>query len=187
MTNMARVRVEWTGLTGLPGLSTFYLVPSAVTDVSAVVAFFNGMKTGFPNGLSWTIPNSGDVISDTTGALVGSWSATGGGTVAATGGTGVYAAGTGARIVWGTNDIVGGRRLRGSTFLCPVLGGVYDSSGTIDNTARASMESNAATFFAAVGLYIWHRPDPGGSNGSSGEVTSATIPDRVTSLRSRRT
>ena len=187
MAVLLRVPVVWSGLTGLPGVSVLYWdggVSSVMTDVTA---FFNAIKGVFPSGLSWTIPNAGDNIDDATGTLIGDWSTTGGGTVSATGGFTAYAAGTGARVRWNTGNIVDGRRLRGSTFLVPLTGGGYDSSGTIENTTLSTLQTAATTLASTGALKVWSRPTPGGSDGTSGTVLSAVVPDRVTSLRSRRT
>jgi len=185
MTTMRRLRVEWTGLTGLPGLSTFYY-GVASPNVSDCVTFFNALKLLVPNTLSWNIPSSGDEIDDATGAITGAWLGTGGGTVTGTGGTTAYAAGVGVRIQWNTGVIVAGRRVRGSTFIAPMLASTFDSSGTIA-TASLSAVQSAASAFAASGVAkgIWHRP-VGGSGGQYAAINDATVPDRVTALRSRR-
>ena len=45
-----------------------------------------------------------------------------------------------------------------------------------------NMTSAAATFVTNGGSKIWHRPTPGGSNGSSHAVLSANVPDKVSTL-----
>lgn len=178
--------MTWNGLGGLPGVSTFYY-GVASPNVSDAVTFFNAIKALFPNGLSWDIPSSGDEIDDSNGALTGSWLGSGGGTVTATGGSLPYAAGVGARVRWDTTTIVGRRRLRGSTFLCPILSAKFDTAGTIDSTALTTLQTAASAFAASgVAKEIWHRP-VNGSGGTSAPINSAVVPDRVTSLRSRRT
>lgn len=182
---MRRLRVEWNGIGGLPGLSTFYY-GVASPNVSDAVTFFTAIKAQFPTGLSWTIPSSGDEIDDATGALTGGWTGSGGGTVAATGSAASWAAGVGTRIRWDTLSIVNGRRVRGGTFMCPLLGTVYDSSGTISTTSLGIIQT-AASAFAASGVAkgVWHRPTTPGS-GLYCSINSATVPDKVTMLRSRR-
>lgn len=193
MTTMRRLRVTWNGLGGLPGLSTFYY-GVASPNVSDAVTFFTAIKGLFPNGLSWDIPSTGDEIDDTTGELTGVWAGSGGGSVAASGGSLPYAAGVGARVQWNTLVISSGSRVRGATFLVPLLGSTYDSSGTVDDTKLATLRT-AASAFAASGVAkgVWRRPKPapGGIGparpGLYAAINSATIPDRVTSLRTRRT
>lgn len=182
---MRRLRVSWDGLGGLPGLSTFYY-GVASPNVSDCVAFFNAIKAQFPTALSWTIPSSGDEIDSDTGQLTGSWIGSGGGTVVGTGGNLAYAAGVGARVQWNTTVIVRGRRVKGSTFLAPLLGAKFDTAGTVDNTTLGVLQT-AASAFAASGVAkgVWSRPTPG-SIGTYAAINDAIVPDRVTSLRSRR-
>lgn len=180
-----RLRVTWNGLGGLPGLTTFYL-RSAVTDVSDVKTFFTAIKDNFPSALSWDIPNGGDTIDETTGALTGGWTGTNGGTVAATGGGGAFASGVGARVVWGTGTVVNGRRVRGGTFLVPLLAACYSTSGDLAAIQRGSLQSAANALVTSDTTVIWHRPPKGGSSGQLIDITSANVPSRVSTLRSRR-
>lgn len=184
---MNRVRVPWNGLGGLPGLSTFYFDVTSTTAVADTFAFFNAIKAKFPAPLSWSIPGSGDQIDGANGNLIGTWTMTGGGTVNAVN-TAAFAAGVGARVQWLTASIIGGRRVRGSTFLVPLLAAEYDSGGTINDTDLASMQTAVNTFAAGGDLYVWHRPSsPGATDGVSVPVTAGLIPDKVSTLRSRRT
>lgn len=186
MANLKRLKVVWSGLTGLPGLSVFTCDP-VLDPTGDVKDYFDDIKDYFPSPLSWSIPNSGDTFDDATGTLVGGWTGVNGGTVNATS-SAPYAAGTGSYVAWGTAAIVGGRRLKGRTFLCPLNKDYFDNSGTIVNSAVTVMQTAAALLAATGVLHVWHRPSsPGGSDGSSSAVTSGTQLDRVTSLRTRRT
>lgn len=181
-----RCVVQWNGLQGLPGISVFYL-RSAVTDVSDLVAFFNGVKGLFPNALTWTVPAQGDQIDEATGALVGGWAGTGGAQVQASGGVNAsFAAGVGARVEWTSDTIVGRRRARGRTFLTSLTNGQYDPQGTILSTALSTIQTAATALVASDDTVIWHRP-VGGSGGSLVDITGSLVPDTVTSLRTRRT
>lgn len=185
MTTMRRLRVTWNGLGGLPGLSTFYY-GVASPNVSDAVTFFSALASQFPTGLSWDIPSSGDELDDATGTLLGGWAGSGGGQVAASGGAGSYAAGTGYRIAWNTGVVAAGRRVRGATFMCPVITSVYDSQGTIAAAYLANAQTAANAFVSSgVAKGIWHRPHAG-APGLYAAMSSALIPDKVSSLRSRR-
>jgi hypothetical protein len=158
------------------------------TDVTVELGtYFQAIKAIFPSAVSWNIPSSGDVIDEVTGQITGAWT---GGTAASIAATaaGTYAAGTGCYVRWQTGGIVGGRRVKGRTFLVPISGGLYQSDGTIADATLATLNTAANTLAATGKLNIWHRPTNSGSNdGSSHLVTGASGPDRVTSLRSRRT
>jgi hypothetical protein len=158
----------------------------ATPNVSDCVAFFTAIRALFPTGLSWNIPSSGDEIDDATGQLTGGWLGSGGAVVTANGGATAYAAGTGTRVRWDTLVIAGGRRVRGGTFLAPLLASCYDGSGTIANANLASIQT-AASAFAASGVAkgIWHRP-VNGAGGLYAAINTAQVPDKVTMLRSRR-
>lgn len=186
MADIQRIRVELTGITALPGVATFYsevAVPSAKADITT---FFTSIAGLMPNGLQITVPNSGDVIDDTDGSLTGVWTEGTASTIGASG-SGVYAAGVGARVVWGTNGIRNRRRVRGSTFICPMVASEFDSTGTIGSSALTTLR-NAATVLASSGLLrVWSRPTSVvAADGASHTVLNGSVPDRVTALRSRR-
>jgi hypothetical protein len=183
MTSIERIKVVWQGAVGLPGVSVFHgtLGASANADVKT---FFTALVGSFPSGLTWTVPSTGDVINDTNGALVGTWVNAGGGTVAATNAS-AYAAGTGAYVNWNTGIVVGGRRLAGRTFLAPIVTALYDA-GTITNVNLAAIQTAATALATAGNTLVWHRNHIGLSDGSSSAIVSASVPDQVTSLRTRR-
>lgn len=186
---MKRHRVSWSGtpVTG-PGLSTFYEAPSsAVGGADDIQAFFEAIKAYVPTGVQWTIPSNGDLIESTTGALAGSWSDPGtGGTVTATG-LGQFANGVGTRIVWNTDGLFHDRRVKGSTFIVPLVVSAYEGAGNITSGALAALQAAADGLVAAMpDMKIWSNPR-GGVDGEVSQVLSATVPDRVSWLRSRRT
>jgi hypothetical protein len=169
-----------------PGVSTFYL-DDTDTAVTAFTTFFTSIKSMFPPGITWTIPSEVDTMNATTGVLTGADTLTGGGTVTSSGTDTRFAAGVGARVVWNTTSVVNGRRVRGSTFLVPLENYCYASDGTLDATNMSTLQS-AATALAGSGIpLIWHRPTGGLANGSTHAVTSGTVPDKVSTLRTRRT
>jgi len=185
MATLRRVPVTWTTGPGGTGASIFFTEdPDDAT--AALGTFFNAIKGLFPTYVSWSIPSSGDTLNDLTGHLVGSWS---GGTAASITGTGggASAAGTGMFVRWYTNTIVNNRKFLGRTFLAPVAVGAYASDGTLDAANQAAVQTAANALVAGSATVIWHRPPVGTfTGGTSALVTSALVPDRVTSLKSRR-
>lgn len=183
--NLRKYVVVWSGLPGLPGISVHY---SGETDDMTVqlAAWFTGMQSIFPAGLQWAIPNTGDKISDDTGILTGAWT---GGTAATVNASGAapHAAGTGAFVKWVTGAVVGHRRLQGRTFLCPLMNSAYDNAGTIVTANLATLQTASNTFVASNKVVVWHRPTtPHGTDGTSRLVIGASVPDKVTSLKTRR-
>lgn len=185
MTTIKKIPVRWDGLSDLPGYSLFYC--SASTDVTTDLAtYFNAIKSLFPSGLTWYIPGAGDTVDDATGAINGTWTGTSA-SVAATVAGQPYASGVGAFTSWNTSLVVGRRRLRGKTFLAPLYGGAYNSSGQVNISVQGALNSAAATLVAAAKLVIWHRPTKViHTGGLSGLIVSTSTSPQVTSLRSRR-
>jgi len=182
MANTQKLVVVWNGAAGLPGVSVFY-GPPATDPTGSVKAFFTAVQSLFPAGLTWTIPNSGDTVDVSTGVLTGEWTGTGGGSVSASG-SGVYAAGCGMYVQWGTAIIANGRRVKGRTFLAPVSNDKYDN-GDLTSAALTTAQNAANTLAATGNVWVWHRPQ-GGTGGNGCVITSATVPNQVTSLASRR-
>lgn len=187
MASLLRVRIPWTGdaITG-PGLTTFFQ-RSNVYDPTIYSGFFNNIKSLVPLGISWTIPATQDLIEETTGELVGTTSAGTTTTVSSTVGT-AYAAGVGARIAWTTSLIRGGRRVRGSTFVCPLLTSAYDTQGSLASGTQTALQSAADTLVTALGgeMVVWSRPRPT-LVGAGVPIAAGVVADKVSWLRSRRT
>lgn len=185
MATIRRVPVAWTTGVGGAGVSVFY--SAAADDATASLGtFFNAIKSSFPTAVTWTIPSSGDTLEATTGTLTGSWS---GGTSATYAGTAAtsYVAGTGAYVRWYTNTIRAGRKFVGRTYLLPLINAAFDASGTIDNGTLGAMQSATNTLVGTGLLVVWGRPlSPGGSDGIAPAVTGGEVPDKVTSLKTRR-
>lgn len=186
MASLGRIDVAWNTGAGGAGLSTYYSSVVTASEISALTTYYAAVASMFPLPVTWDIPGTGDVIDDTTGILTGSWVAAGATQVAATANK-PYAAGTGYYVRWGTAGIVSGRRVVGRTFMCPLTWDGYDSSGTIASAVQTAAAAAAAVLLTGGLFRIWHRPgNVSGAPGSSHAITSSTVPDKVTSLRTRR-
>lgn len=187
MATLNRMRIPWSGTAAVGGgLTTFYFSGAMTGVPAAVLTFFNAIKGLVPPGVTWTVPTDGDTLEDSTNELTGTWTASGGGVVTGTG-TGSYMAGCGCRIVWNTANVHLGRRVRGSTFLVPLWNGVADTDGTLTTSSIAILQPAATALVTATtpNFRIYSRPNSVGSFAVS-SVTSATIPDKISTLRSRR-
>ena len=186
---MKRYRVTWSGSPVVgPSISTFYESPeSGVGGADALETFFAAIADRIALNVQIVVPSSGDLIESTTGDLVGTWSDPGtGGTVSTTGNSG-FTQGVGARIVWNTNGIFNGRRVRGSTFIVPLGADAYEGAGAITATMINDMQAAADALVANTAPFgTWSRPT-GLNNGQFSVWTSARVPDAVSWLRSRRT
>ena len=184
-----RSRVTWTGtpIVGT-GLSTFYFKGSVASGAAGhVKAFFTTSKATFPSGITWTIPNVLEAIDDVDGSLLTDIATTGGGTETS-GGTGTnFTQGAGGRIVWNTGGVFRNRRVRGSTFMCPLVSDYWEGANAISSVALGAWASAAANLIAAQPTLAVYSRHTAGVAGQSSVVLSATTPDKTSWLRSRRT
>lgn len=202
MVDIQRQRVRWSGFVGAPGISTFYF-EDAAGHQSALKTFLDAIKTCLPSDVHMLIEPDGDVIDAATGDLTGAWTGTNEPESVGTE-SGGYAAPAGFQTRWNTGSIFNNHRVRGRTFWVPAASSVEQSDGSMVDSARATMETASNTFVAAVSgnLKVWVRPRraqvaytdgfgrPHGAitaaDGASATVTSATVPDRLVILASRR-
>lgn len=198
---MANIRVLRVALSGNAvvggGVMTFYNTSETATGwPAAVKSFLNAAPLMFPTSLTFTVPNTGDVLDVDTGALVGSWTDGAAQTPFSGTNTGDWAAGVGIRVVWNTDVIHARRRLRGSNFLVPVAAGIFDVDGTVDTATISERQTAAANYITSQAqAAVYSRPKPArpGAHGTLpavggffAPILSATIPDKVSWLRSRR-
>jgi len=162
---------------------------------AATVTLFNAIAPVVPVGITFDVPSTVDEIDVADATLVGAVTLGGGAAVASAGGVGDYKPGVGLRIRWGTSSVVGGRRVTGTTFVCPVVGS-WIPNGVVDAGKRTSIAAAGAAYIAAAGFMplvysprVFNAPDPNGRNrgGVGSEITSCTVPAGMTWLRSRRT
>lgn len=194
MANLQRIRVNITGISGMPGVATYFAAEADTTAVAALSTFYSNVKNYHPVGCNFEIPGTGDLVNEADGSLQGIWTQSGGSNQQSSVATTPYAAGVGARIRWATAGIVHGRRVTGTTFLVPLLNTHYQSTGTILAASLTALSGFASTLVSTSALRIWSRPyefDPDHPDiparaGSSYEVLASYMPTLVTSLRSRR-
>lgn len=187
MALMYRVRTVFSGTPGSPYLSTQYTaVPNdtpALVDAqaanTAVGAFWNTIDASLINGLSWATEGNVDVISD-----LGVLSATFGVTpVTGVGGvTGVLSPpATQGLIRWGTGQFIGGREVRGRTFI-PAIPTSMISGGVPTGTLVTNANTAASTLISSgVVPVIWSK-----ANNTFRNVNSGSLWSQFAVLRSRR-
>ena len=160
MTNLNRVRAVFGGFPGAPGVSTFYCLDpeSFLPNLRLFLQNFAGI---LPAGVTIDIEPLGDQIVDTTGVLVGTWTAAVPAAIIGSG-SGSYAAPAGICVNWITSQIYDGHRLRGRTFMVPLVAAAYEGDGTIGATLLANLRTNAQDFVSSVtaNMVVWHRPIP---------------------------
>lgn len=192
------IKSLWSGAASGSGITRFVVGydesdpgRNAAAALTAVGGFWQAVKGSMPPGYTVKVHDEIDILNPSTGDLVGT--DTGGGTGQTHVGiaTGNFAAGVGLRIVWKTSGIVGNRKVKGSTFIVPLVAGCYDTDGSLIPGTVTTMATASGTLLtnlaaAKMPLHVWSRP-VAGRPGQSSVVTGGTVPDKISWLRSRRT
>jgi hypothetical protein len=199
MTTVYRITAIWSGFQGAPGYSKFSfqnLIDDSSRNAAGVQVknFFDGIISLMQSSWNIAVQSSIDEFDMATGALTGGSAMT---TVPAPSvGTGAatltYQGGAGACVTWTTPVVFNGRRVRGRTFLVPLVNAAA-SDGTLAATALSAINSAALAFANAAGpeFSIWARQfSPTNPNlqigGALAPVTGGSSKDMTAQLRSRR-
>lgn len=204
MTDLCRVNVAWQNWPGAPGLSQLYFLNTAMqTNVDGVRAFFNALTNFLPSGLAINVPGSGDIIDSATGSITSAWSVTTTPTTVSGLGSGTYAGNAGAVIHWLTADVRDGRRIRGRTFLVPLVASSFESNGSLTSATISAITAagNTLRTTASGNMRVWARPvaahteydrktgvakSISARTGQHSDISGVRVPDLAVSLRSRR-
>lgn len=198
MPNLARISCAWQNWPGAPGVSQFYADPTNLqATVNALKTFWDSFATALPTNLTVQVPSSGDFIDDADGKINGAWSVPSQPAPTTATGAGSYAGNAGMVVHWLTIAVVNGRRIRGRTFIVPLVAGAYDTGGSLTPliVSASKLAADKLITDTAGALKVWHRPVYAKPKttpptivkpGSAATVTSSRIPDLAVSLRSRR-
>lgn len=194
MASIARIKANWTGFPGAPGVSVFHFStfegnfgPGVQGAAGAVATFFSSIANFLPASVRIDIDPEAEILEDSTGELIDTSPIDGIGQIPGVS-TQAYSGPTGAVVNWRTGSIRNGRRMRGRTFIVPLSGDSFQNDGTINPTVLNALNSSVDTFLgtADVALQVYGRPTILGTDGVSADVTSGTVPDLAAVLRSRR-
>lgn len=200
MASMYRVRSIWSGFSGAPGYTNMYfgttdpLLAGATQACTDVRAFWQACVSVFPDDVQINVEPNVQIVEDSTGLVEDELSTTATAAVNGTSGA-AYAAPCGASIEWRTSQFVNGRRVKGRSYLVPLVSTSYETDGTLIAAALTALQAAAAGLIAAPSQFVvWHRPVEASagpppveaSAGSLHLVATAGVSDRVAVLRSRR-
>ena len=155
MPQLWRVVSEWTGGRIGTGYTNMFFATGVSTQqaaADAVRAFWSkaySVGAGLPVGVQIQVRGVVDTVEETNGELTGSDAITTPAVLAGSDST-RYAAVAGACVTWRTGDFVGGRRVRGRTFLVPVGGQMLQADGTLDTTFLGFINTAASDLIAAA-------------------------------------
>lgn len=200
---VSRVEISWSIPNAGPSVSVMHFqdgpsAQSAADLLADIRPFFIAAQGYLPNDVTISFPSEIAHLNIATGELesvepvVPPASVTG--TV-----SGAWAGGSGGRVVWGTNNIHVGRRVRGTTFLVPLAGSAFGTDGRMTGPFTTAMTTagNALIAAAEAGntrLSVYSRPvRPSsvppitvGRPGALFSVVSASVPGVAASLRGRK-
>lgn len=188
-----RVTTEWTGFQGAPGYTNFFFTtdpgggdPQSAIDQTA--EFWDTVKGLVPAAATFNVQAEVTAIDEATGQAEAFLPPVNDPPVIEATGQGSYTAPAGALIHWNTNGVRNGRRVRGRTFLVPMITSRADDDGTLDSQAlnllNAGIDVMVGDGFDST-FCVWARPGAAGA-GQVWPVTSGHAPDRISVLRSRR-
>jgi hypothetical protein len=175
------------------GVSITYAT-SVASYLTAWKAFWAGLNTWLPLGVTVTFPGTGDIIDAATGHLTGSWVSSAPTIVTGTGNT-PFPANSGACVLWNTgivktpgNPARKPYKIRGKLFVVPLDGSQYTTTGTLQASTVTGLTTQANNFItAAAGSFVvWSRPEAPYADGEGAAVVSAQVHQKVASLTSRR-
>lgn len=181
MVTLHQLRVSWTGMKGGPGVSTFYSQTDKDVTLAHLHTFFDAIKYALPTSVTIKFPTVGSEIDSATGNVTGTWSSSLQPNVVGTD-NGRYSAPSGAVINWHTGLYVGGRELRGKTFLVPCGSGVFESDGSLNNDWVRDFQLAAAGLCGPDDPIVIWSP----LQGATAPAVAGTVPDKSVVLRSRR-
>lgn len=193
---MQRIRASITfTYGGPPGVITLYTTTASGEDSASAALTGDRLRDALTAGHDLFMTNCSfkadsfvDTINPATGELTASDSY-GGWTVAGTQSMGALPPQTMICATWITAAFVGGRRVRGRTFLGPLDNSTLQTDGTLASTALTHANALGTSWYDA-GLtdtlaVVWHRP-VGGAGGSAHEIIGHSVKDKFAVLRSRR-
>lgn len=198
MSEIIRLRVDWTGFIGAPGYTNLYFrdftagaITQGIVDgsITKTDTWLDAYASSINNTVSYVINPTVDVIEDTTGELQGFMTGTPDTTRIGTQ-TAAYSAVSGGCINWYTDGVRNGRRIRGRTFMVPLAASAYGTDGTLDATKLATFRAANTAMVSHTGdgdLGVWSRPSaPAATDGVWYVANSSTMADKAAVLRSRR-
>lgn len=192
---MYRYNVAWSIPNAGPAVSVFHFANTDDTSPLAVVtalrAAFNAISAYIPNEVMVQFPAEYTVLDNLTGQAIDFRSIVPPAPVVGSS-SGTWAAGSGARLVWATDSVGNGRRVRGTTYLVPLVATTFDTNGVVAPAAQTAIAGAFSTFLAAassgsITMGVFHRPTlspPGG--GYMARAVSVSVPGTPATLRGRK-
>lgn len=190
-----RYNVEWAIPNAGPSISVFHFghvgQQSPEAAVTALREAFFAVRTYLPDEVTISFPPGYSELQNQTGQVVDFGSITPPAPVIGTN-SNAWAGGAGVRLVWDTNVVARGRRVRGSTFLVPMAQAAFSNSGVVSPAAVTAINTAFNTYLSTAAAsatrpMIYTRPLPGEpGSGSGNHITAVNTAVRPATLRKRK-
>jgi hypothetical protein len=181
------ILVDWTTPSGSDHRSVFYFDVAAAVAAQrlALSTFLTAVKASLTTVTSYSIEQTGRELDDATGTLTGAWST--GLVYTGTGGSATQPVADATQLLfrWATTTIIGGRFLKGRTYVPGFYAGGLSGGNVL--AAQVTGLSAAANTFAVDASHpqVWHRPIAG-SGGQAVNMTGGSLWSELAVLRKRR-
>lgn len=189
-----RYNVAWSIPNAGPCVSVWHIAGQITSDIDAVNGalrtFYAAQAARLPDNVSVSFPTEVLEIDDASGELIGTAALANQPVVTGTATAG-WGAGLGARVVWGTNAIRFGRRVRGSLFLVPLANTSFDTNGRVADATRTAIVTAAQNLMTTLGtlsksLVVYSRPTAKHPIGASSNVVAPSVSAVPGTLRGRK-
>lgn len=190
-----RYVVQWNIPNAGDAVSVFHLGSgggySPAATVNAIRAAFEACKTRIPNEVTLTFPPEYAEIDNRSGQTIGFGAIASPAPVVGSGSS-EWAAGVGARLVWQTDTVARGRRVRGATFMVPLVLTSFTNTGLVAETTRTLLTDAWTTALGAasasnVAIGVYSRPSSSGAgDGFWSPALTVGVPPLTATLRGRK-
>lgn len=179
---MKRIRTSFTGVAGAPYLSTMFFGDSSTAQdcVDHVSDFWGVMADLIVTDCAYSVDPFVATVDPITGEITGAETVTGSNGQGTAGGE-MMAPADQILVRWGSGSYIGGRELRGRTFI-PALTQSANADGVVEPTTLPGHTTDLETWLGAgPPLLLWSR-----ANAETRVAASVVIWNQFAVLRSRR-
>lgn len=181
------ITTSWAIPSGIPTKTYMYWQSAEPLTLlrARLGVFWDAIESVLSSQIYWSVDPTGKTLDPATGALLAEWSE---GTVVAgqgSGGAQPAADATQINCQWNTGIVIGGRFLKGRSYI-PGVSTSALANGNLNGAQRTAVNVAAqALCDANLGFSVWSRPI-NGFGGSQHPATTATVRSELAVLRKRR-
>lgn len=189
MADLYEIKTFWSAENSPGGESIMYFRDGTATlDFlrASIDAMYSAVAVRFDNLTTWSVAQNGNIVDETTGTLVDEWSS--GNDYSGNGSASGQPVPNGTQLLirWNPQVIIGGRRLKGRTYV-PGLASLAMDAGQVLAGVVSDFQAAADQFIDdCAGQFVtWRRP-VNGAGGASASVITASIWNEWAVQRRRR-